>query len=125
MKIIYQLTEEQNKIAEAYCQSLVKCGDEYQWFGNMCAIPDNLLTANGSSTLRPSLNWVDGFLTFVDTEDDWIQKRAYSNASYYIKETLVMIGAYDSVDEMSDDEMSRFKIHLVTEIDGPFHHTVD
>lgn len=115
MKIIYKLTEEQNKIAETHCQSLVKCGDDHQWFGNMCAIPDSLLTTNDSSTFCSSLSWVDGFLTFVDTENDWVQKRSYSNVSYYIKETLAMIGGYFSVDKMIFDGISRLEVHLTVD----------
>ena len=112
MKIIYQLTEEQNKIAEAHCQSLVKCGDDYQWFGNMCAIAESNIPAVTASP-RPALNWVDGFLEIVNIDNNNFHHDGVVEINFM--QTMAKIGGYLSVDKMIFDGISRLKVHLTVD----------
>lgn len=108
MKIIYQLTEEQNKIAETHCQSLVKCGDGYRWFGNMCAIPESNIPEVAASPL-PTLNWVDGFLEIINNfHHDGV-------VEIYFMDIMAKIGGYLSVDKMIFDGVSRLEVHLTVD----------
>ena len=112
MKIIYQLTEEQNKIAEAHYQSLVKCGDGYQWFGNMCAIAESDIL-EVTTSLRPALNWVDGFLEIVNIGDNNFHNDGV--VVIYFMDTMAKIGGYLSLEEMDFDGISRLKVHLTVD----------